>query len=207
MPANLRRLVDAIATSDPAEAGRLLDASPDLARDSLRVGATRAESGEHFIAALDCYAYAGDTALHFAAAAYRPELIRRLLERGADVDARNRRGATPLHYAAVGNPQSPRWNPEAQAGAVAALIAAGANPNAVDRSGATPLHRAVRTRCAAAVRALLAGGADTSLVTKNGSTPAKLASVSSGRGGSGSPEARRQQEELLRLLDSRGGLP
>src|SRR5678815_2238210 len=98
MTARLRFLLDAIAAPDPAAAGQLLDASRGLATDSLQVGASRAESVEHFIAPLECYAYAGDTALHFAAAAYRSELISRLVELGADVDARNRRGAAPLHY-------------------------------------------------------------------------------------------------------------
>ena len=166
----------------------------------MRVGASRAEPAVHFIAPLGTYAYAGDTALHFAAVAYRPDLIARLLAAGADVGARNRRGATPLHYACVGNPQSPRWNPPAQAAAIQALTAAGADPNALDKSGATPLHRAVRTRAAAAVRALLAAGADPRLPTKNGSTPAKLAAVTSGRGGSGSAEAKAQQVEIQRLL-------
>lgn len=205
MTAQLRLLLDAIATSDPAAVDQLLQGSNGLATDILGVGATRAESGEHFIGPLECYAYAGDTALHFAAAAYQPELIARLIAQGADVEARNRRGAAPLHYAAVGNPQSQRWNPQAQARAIAALIAAGADPNAVDRSGASPLHRAVRTRCAAAAGALLAGGADPGLATKNGATPAKLAEVTSGRGGSGSSEARRQQVEILRLLEPPGG--
>lgn len=41
--------------------------------------------------------YAGDTALHLAAAAHQPDLVRTLLQMGADVDAANRRGAQPLH--------------------------------------------------------------------------------------------------------------
>src|SRR4051794_824364 len=102
MSANLRRLLDCIAAADDAAVDQLLEASPALARESLGRGATREESGAHFIAALECYAYQGDTALHFAAAAYRPHLIRRLIDSGAEVDARNRRGAAPLHYAAVG---------------------------------------------------------------------------------------------------------
>jgi hypothetical protein len=201
MDEKLRLLLDAIAAPDDAAAARLLENEPALAKAALRVGATREEPSAGFVAALECYVYSGDTALHMAAAAYNPGLIRQLVEAGADVGARNRRGAEPLHCAAAGNPQSGRWKSDAQARAIAALIDAGANPNAIDRGGAAPLHRAVRTRCALAVKELLARGADRMLRTKNGSTPATLAAVTSGRGGSGSPEARREQAEILRLLD------
>ena len=200
MTTTLRLLIDAIASCDDETIDRLLDDSPALAREALGHGATRQDPGAHFIEALQCYAYEGDTALHFAAAAYRVDLVRRLIERGVEVGARNRMGDTPLHHVAVGDPASPRWQPEAQAETIAALIAAGADPNAVDRNGTAPLHRAVRTRCAAAVRALLAGGADPNLVTKNGSTAARLAEVSSGRSGGGSLEAKAQQAEIQRLL-------
>jgi hypothetical protein len=58
----------------------------------------------------------------------------------------------------------------------------------------------VRTRSTGAVRALLAGGADASLRSGRGSTPRDLATRTTGRGGSGSAEARREQAEILRLL-------
>jgi hypothetical protein len=72
----------------------------------------------------------------------------------------------------------------------------------LDNSGVAPLHRAVRTRCAAAVKALLRGGADACLKNKSGSIPLLLASQNTGRGGSGSPEAKAQQEEILRILEA-----
>jgi ankyrin repeat protein len=88
----------------------------------------------------------------------------------------------------------------AQAATIALLIEAGADPNATNKNGAAPLHRAVRTRCAAAVEALLAGRADPRLKNKSGSVPMGLAERTTGRGGSGSPEAKAQQEEIVRLL-------
>lgn len=197
---SLRTLIDLIAASDEAAALRLVDAEPALATETLCGGATRAEPAAHFIAGLQCYAYEGDTALHFAAAAYSVELVRRLLAAGAAVTAANRRGATALHYAATGDPASSRWDPPAQAATLAALVAAGADPNARDRNGTTPLHRAVRTRSAAAVRQLLESGADPALRTRNGSTPARLAAVTSGRSGGGSAEARSEQAMIVRLL-------
>jgi len=147
--------------------------------------------------------YAGDTALHIAAAAHRVELVRTLIAAGADVRARNRRVAEPLHHAADGTPGSPAWKPSAQAATIALLIKAGADPNALDKSGVAPLHRAVRTRCAAAVRALLDGGAHVRLAHKNGSTPIHLATRTTGRGGSGSAAAKEQQAEIIRVLKQR----
>jgi ankyrin repeat protein len=97
-------------------------------------------------------------------------------------------------------PGSHKWNPPAQAETVARLIEAGADPNATDKSGVTPLHRAVRTRCGAAVKALLEAGADPRRRNKSGPTPMLLATQSTGRGGSGSCEAKAQQELIVQLL-------
>ena len=80
------------------------------------------------------------------------------------------------------------------------LVAAGADPNAVDQGGVTPLHRAVRNRCAAAVRALLDGGADARRKNKRGSTPMQLATQNTGRGGTGSPEAKACRAAFEKLL-------
>ena len=127
-----------------------------------------------------------------------------MIARGADVRARNRRGAELLHYAVDGGPGLPAWNPSAQTKIIARLIRAGADPNAVDKSGVAPLHRAVRNRCAAAVSALIDGGADPRAPYRNGSTPLLLATQNTGRGGSGSAEAKAQQKEILRLLMEHG---
>jgi ankyrin repeat protein len=81
---------------------------------------------------------------------YRTKIVQELIARGAEVHAKHRRGAEPLHAAAVGMPGSHTCNPSAQVATIARLIEAGADANAVDISGVTPLHRAVRTRCAAA---------------------------------------------------------
>jgi len=201
----LRDLMEVIALGDEARAARLLDGQPDLARQALGDGATRQAAAANFLAPIEAYLYAGDTALHVAAAAWRSDLVRRLIAGAAAVDARNRRGATPLHHAAAGNPQSARWDPEAQSATIAALVAAGADPNAADSNGSTPLHRAIRTRCASATRALLSCGADPNIPTRNGSTALRLAGVASGRGGSGSPQAKAQQAQILDLLTGPAG--
>ena len=202
--ADLMALMKAIVAQGDA-ATRMLAASPALAMACFAEGATRHDANAHFIDAIRHYVYAGDTALHVAAAAYRDAMARELIAAGADVRARNRRGAEPLHYAADGQPGSHRWSPDAQAATIACLIAAGADPNATDKSGVAPLHRAVRTRCAAAVKALIAGGADPRRPNKNGSTPLRLAMRTTGRGGSGSPAAKAEQAQIVALLRAYDG--
>jgi len=198
----LWRLLTAIAAVDDAEVLAILTAAPALAQARVTEGARRAAATDSYLSDIGHYVYAGDTALHVAAAAHRPEIVRALIRLGASVEARNRRGAAPIHYAADGNPTSPSWNPVAQAATIVGLIASGADPNAVDKNGVTALHRAVRTRCAQAVRALLQGGADALRRNGNGSTPMMLATRQTGRGGSGSPEAVTQQAEIIHLLET-----
>ncbi|MBS0297658.1 MAG: ankyrin repeat domain-containing protein [Proteobacteria bacterium] len=200
----LRNLFVAIAGDDMASVRGLLHGAPGLARSALKDGATRAAATENFVTDIGHYVYAGDTALHVAAAAHRPEIALELIRLGADVAAGNRRGATPLHYAADGNPASARWDAAAQASTIVALIAAGADPNATDKGGVSPLHRAIRNRCAEAVAALVEGGADPSRANGSGSTPMALATQQTGRGGSGSPEAKAQQAEIIGLLERHG---
>ena len=202
--AALRAIMEAIAVGDEATVARLLQASPALALEAERVGVTRASADDFFLAQIQHHIYAGDTALHLAAAAHRPALVKRLLAHGAAPIARNRRGAEPLHYAADGAPGDARWDPEGQVLVIQQLLAAGAAPDVRDRDGVTPLHRAVRTRAAAAVRALLTGGADARLPNGRGSTPLHLAVQDTGRGGSGSPAARAQQHAIIELLLQHG---
>jgi hypothetical protein len=119
-----------------------------------------------------------------------------LVGHGANLQARNRRGAEPLHYAADAN----YWNPAAQADVIEYLTSAGADPNALDDDGTAPLHRAVRTRSLPAVRALVASGASPTTSNGRGSTPLHLAVQNTGRSGSGSPRAREQQAGIVRFL-------
>jgi hypothetical protein len=202
--AMLMTLVRAIVADDESTTSRLLAGLGSLASAVAQEGATRQNAKDFYLDEIEHYIYAGDTALHIAAAAYRPLIVRKLITMGADVGARNRRGAQPLHYAADGVPGSHTWNPIAQAATVTGLVEAGGDPNGIDKSGATSLHRAVRARCAAAVSALLDGGADAGRKNKKGSTPLQLATWTTGRGGSGSPEAKAEQEEILRLLRQHG---
>jgi hypothetical protein len=198
--AALLEFVGVIIEGDVDRVSRRLAGSPALATTPSDIGATRQGAASFFFPDIAHYLYAGDTALHMAAAAFQPRIAALLIAHGADCHAKNRRGATPLHYAADAN----RWNPDAQAATIACLIAAGADPNATDNNGVAPLHRAVRTRSLPAVRALLDGGANARQPNGKGSTPLHLAVQPTGRGGSGSPRAREQQAGIIRLLLERG---
>src|SRR4051812_1916547 len=111
-----------LAGGDVSGALALLRESPELATARVEVGATRQEPSAYFLEAIGHYVYRGDTALHVAAAAHRLEVVQALIAAGADVRARNRRGAEPLHYAADGAPGSEWWRPEEQAAAIACLL-------------------------------------------------------------------------------------
>ncbi|MEQ1730475.1 MAG: ankyrin repeat domain-containing protein [Vicinamibacterales bacterium] len=200
--AALLKLFAVIASGDDANALRSLAETPSLSTTALSTGATRQQPNGYFFEAIRHGVYTGDTALHVAAAAYRRAVVEKLCDLGADVNARNRRGAEPLHYAVDGGPGSVSWNPTEQAQVIQRLLKEGANPNAVDKGGVTPLHRAVRNRCAEAVRVLLDGGADAHRQNKSGSTPIALATTTTGRGGTGTTAAKEQQALIVALLEN-----
>jgi len=191
---SLSQLLVAIAVGDHPVVAASLDAAPWLATARL------ARSDEFFIGQCHAQVYEGDTALHAAAFAYDVEVARDLLARGADVRARNRRGAEPLHAAVIGEPGATNWDPSRQRAIITCLIDAGADPNATARGGVTPLHRAVRNRCSAAVEALLRAGADPRATNDHGSTPSDLARWTTGRGGVGSAAAKLEQQTIIDFL-------
>jgi hypothetical protein len=193
---DLTRLLVAIAAGDRTVVRASLDAAPRLATARL------ARRDERFITECQAQVYDGDTALHAAAFAYDVQLAQDLVARGADVRARNRRGAEPLHSAVSGGPGATNWNPIRQRAIIEYLVDAGADPNAASLGGVTPLHRAVRNRCSAAVETLLRLGANPRLVNDRGSTPAHLARRATGRGGVGSEAAKHEQQLIIQLLDN-----
>jgi ankyrin repeat protein len=193
-------LIQAIASRDREETADCLAARPDLATSSLRVGTNRQDPEPYFLTPLRHYVYAGDTALHVAAASHQRDLAALLVSYGARVRARNRRGAEPLHYAADAALDDAASSRSAQHDVIAFLVEAGADPNAVDRSGVAPLHRAVRNRSSSAANALISYGADPLMRNKSGSTPLHLAVQNTGKGHSGTEAAKEEQRRIIALL-------
>ena len=200
MPDQFQSLVKAILDNDRARVKELLKQNVALATAS--AAKARLESSiAHWI-------YVGDTALHVAAAGYRVEIAKVLLDAGADVSAAtNHRRSQPLHYAADGYLENPNWDSARQVRMIEVLLKAGADVHAQDKNGATPLHRAVRTRCADAVKALLNAGSDATLQNKPGSTPFHLAVQNTGRGGSGAEKAKVAQREIILAFLEQGISP
>jgi ankyrin repeat protein len=202
--AALMALIRAIVHSESDEVTRCISEQPELASLPVVIGATRANAPDYFFNEITHYVYAGDTALHLAAASYADRIVGELVAAGAVVDAVNRRGARPLHYAVDGGPGAPHRDRAAQHATIARLLELGADPNAPDKNGTPPLHRAIRNRSATAVEALLAGGADPHRRNGTGSSVMQLATWTTGKGGSGSDAARAEQEVIIRLLTDAG---
>lgn len=177
-----------------------------LLREDPSLSLTRA-SQDFLIETIPPWVYVGDTALHSAAASLRTGVARALLRAGADPRARNRRGATALHYACDPRPEPPgTWDPAEQSSLIKLLVAEGAEINGVDRGGATPLHRAVRARSVAAVRQWLGLGARTDATLKKGrASPLHLAARSTGA--SGTAGALKEQIAIIGLLLRHGADP
>jgi ankyrin repeat protein len=111
-------------------------------------------------ARIDALSLDGRAPLHHAG----PAVVEALLANGADLEARDAWGQTPLHLAAV----------EDSDGTARTLLGQGADINAARTDGRTALHIAVDRSDASMVQVLLEGGADVNAVTADGRTPLDL---------------------------------
>lgn len=104
----------------------------------------------------------GWTALHYAAAYGRDEIVAKLLSSGADKNALDNDGSTPLMTAAT----------KGRGAAVEALVAAGTDLEMHSTTdGWTALHFAVYYGHGEIVAALLSSGADKNALDGEGTTP------------------------------------
>jgi len=133
-----------LVTGDLAIAGPVADAAQQ--GDLAALNQFIAENADVNEAQVD-----GTTALHWAVQDDHLGMVRALLNAGANPDALNRVGASPILAAAING----------NAEILAALLEAGANPNLkVSATGDTPLMIAAKTGKVPAVEVLLAHGAN-----------------------------------------------
>jgi len=90
-----------------------------------------------------------------------------LLDRGAEVDAKDGGGWTPLSWAAMGGHEA----------VVQLLLNRGAEVNAKDKAGSTPLSQAAREGYKTVVQLLLDRGAEVNTKDAKGWTPLSLAAI------------------------------
>ncbi|KAL3319329.1 hypothetical protein Ciccas_002011 [Cichlidogyrus casuarinus] len=105
------------------------------------------------------------TPLHFAAGYGRRDIVEYLVNKGADIDAKDDGGLIPLHNACSFGHFS----------VVQSLIAAGSNPNAPDSWNFTPLHEAVLKDEPSVCLLLLQAKANPSFLNGDKKSPLDLA--------------------------------
>ncbi|KAL2323190.1 hypothetical protein Fmac_027569 [Flemingia macrophylla] len=113
----------------------------------------------------------GDTALHLTCLYGHLPCVQLLLERGANIEAKDEDGAIPLHDACAGGYME-----------VVQLLLNRANDaehikrmlESVDSEGDTPLHHAARGEHVDVIRLLLSNGASSTKENLYGKTPADL---------------------------------
>lgn len=136
----------------------------------------------------------GFTPLHIAVMEREEGVVSLLLKAGADIEARDHRGRTPLHwgpfaytrqpkhiYREIGEPHDTVFVDPGPATGVVLLLQAGAKIDSVDDEGNTPLHEAARLTSVRGAEALLARGAKANVKNKAGETPLSIARESEHR--------------------------
>jgi ankyrin repeat protein len=140
-------LISAVRTGAPSDVEKLLKTNPGIVNSPDQ---------------------AGNTPLHHAAAFGSLGTMKLLLDKGADVNAKNKRASTPLHWAIPNEPK------------VKMLLDRGADINKRQADGRTPLYNVASAGNANSIlKLLLERGADPNLATANGQTPLMAAA---GRG-------------------------
>jgi endonuclease YncB( thermonuclease family) len=108
----------------------------------------------------------GQTPLHITGRSGNKELMEFFLSKGADVNAKDGKGWTPLHWACFKEYYSSYYKES-----IEFLISKGADVNAKDELGKTPLHIACRVGNKKIVELLLSKNADVNAKDKSDQTP------------------------------------
>ena len=107
----------------------------------------------------------GLSVLHIAAQTDSPEIVAHFIEIGQDIEQRDYKEGTPLHWAAF----TGSYN------AASVLLASNCTVNPTDSDGRSPLHLAIIANQVRLVRLLLIKGASRKLKDFSGKTPPELA--------------------------------
>jgi len=153
------RILIAARLGDIASIKAMLTYDPTLVHASVK-------RGEYLLSPKQAL-HVGDTPIYEAAAHNHHELVRLLLDYGADINICTNTGETPLHSAIAAHHLS----------MVALLLDNGANINASLDCGQTPLRLAVIKGYADIVELLLTRGAQANIRGKTGLTPLHWASL------------------------------
>ena len=121
--------------------------------------------------------------LHYA-------ILKRLIDKGGDVNARNQDGITPLHWAIA----------KGDVEIVRVLLASGADINVTDAEGITPLHWVAYKGYEVIVKVLVIAGADIKATDNNGSTVLDYA-AQGGYTGRVEKAIEEGQKEFMRFLN------
>lgn len=114
-----------------------------------------------------------ETALHAAVRNKDVKTTKLLLNQGANVDATNKDGRTPLHIAIIPpNGRRPKRNDtDSLLEIIKVLLENKANVNALDRTNKTPLHMAAMSARRKWIQILVEYGADVNAIDEGGRTP------------------------------------